>query len=243
MKRKLSRVALFVVMAAALFTIGGCYTDGINCLRGNGQLITENRSSQVFTQIVSNGSFDVFVMPSVIHEVRVESESNLIGFIKTYVSGDRLIIETASNRCINNTLPIRVTVYTPYANSFELNSSGYMQAFNLNVEEVFAFVNGSGKIDLDFVSDYMKGSISGSGTIEATGITNTTDLQISGSGNIYAYDLDQNKCYASISGSGNMYVFPNQLCNAIISGSGNIYYRGNPQIVQQITGSGRIIKQ
>jgi len=236
-------MAMLLLMLAAIFTINGCYIDNINCIRGNGQVVTETRTTQSFNQIASNGSFDIVVLPSLVHEVRLETESNLVDFIRTNVAGNRLIIETSNNRCINNTLPLRVTVYTPYVNGFEMNGSGSIVAHGLDVAELYANLNGSGSIDLDAAADLVRATISGSGTIDITGIADIADLQISGSGTIYAYGLDQNACYASITGSGNMYVYPNQLLDVEISGSGNLYYKGNPQLIQKITGSGRVIRQ
>jgi hypothetical protein len=236
-------MAMLLLMLAAIFTISGCYLDNINCIRGNGQVTTETRATQPFNQIVSNGSFEIVVLPSLVHEVRLETESNLIDFIRTDVAGNRLIIETSNNRCVNNTLPLRITVYSPYVNGFEMNGSGSMVAYGLDVAELSANLNGSGTIDLDAVADVVRCTISGSGTIEISGVTDISELQISGSGTIYGYDLDQNACYATITGSGNMYVYPNLLLDVEISGSGNLYYKGNPQLIQKITGSGRVIRQ
>lgn len=243
MKRTLSLPAMLVLLFAGFLTINGCYIDSFNCIEGNGVPATEMRNLNVFSEIVNNGSYEVRVLPSEVHQVRVESEDNIISFIKTFVSGNRLIVESAPNRCINHNLPVRITVFTPFVDAVELNGSGSIQAYGLETEELFATVNGSGYIDLDASTAFFKGVISGSGSIEISGIAETTDLRISGSGNIFAYDLDQNKCYASISGSGSMYVYPNQLLDANISGSGTIYCKGNPVINQRITGSGRIIKQ
>jgi hypothetical protein len=243
MKHLFSRTALSVVLAALVLSFSGCYIDGINCIEGNGNPMAETRSLESFNELVSNGSYDIRILPSTISEVRIEAESNLIGYISTFVAGNRLIVETVPNRCISHNLPVRITVYTPFVDAFELNGSGSIQAYGLNTEELYAWVNGSGSIDLDATTDFFKGSISGSGSIEITGLAETTDMQLSGSGTIFAYGLDQNKCYATISGSGNMYVYPNQLLDARITGSGTIYYKGNPTVNKQITGSGKIIRQ
>lgn len=243
MKHLFSRTALSVVLAALVLSFGGCYIDSLRCIEGNGRPVAETRSLISFNEVVSNGSYEIRVVPSTISEVRVETETNLIGYINTFVAGNRLIIESATNRCLNHNLPVRITVYAPYVDAYELNGSGSIQAYGLNTEELYAWVNGSGSIDLDATAEFFKGSISGSGSIEITGLIQTTDMQVSGSGSIFAYGLDQNKCYATISGSGNMYVYPNQLLDARISGSGTIYYKGNPAVIKHITGSGKIIRQ
>jgi len=226
----------------SMLLMSGCFKDSI-CIRGNGSPVVESRGVSSFREIVNNGSFEVRVLPGNTFEVRVDAESNLQEYIRTFVTGNRLIIETEGNRCINNTIPMLITVYAPFVDGIELNGSGYISAYDLYLDDLYLNLNGSGKIDIDVDALYVRASITGSGMIEITGITETSDFKISGSGNINAYDFTQSECYATISGSGNMYLSVTNLLDAVISGSGNIYYRGNPSLNQRITGSGRIIRQ
>lgn len=231
---------LGVVLIAA--SLNSCHKM-LNCLHGNGNPIIEERAVRDFHMITSNGSFDVYVFPSASHFVEVDAESNLIDYITTRVSGNKLVIETRNNRCLNNTIPIIINVYTPYIDEITLNGSGFVSAYGLSVEEMYLTLNGSGGIDVDLDAGYLQASIAGSGSIDVSGIVPLTDLSISGSGNIYAYPLRQQECFANISGSGNIYVNVSHLLDARISGSGTIYYRGNPDVISTITGSGRIIRQ
>lgn len=228
---------------AFLLSLSSCYKDGM-CLRGNGQPEIEVRSLPSFEGVVNNGSFDVRIVAADYYEVEVDAESNLLPYIQTTVAGRKLYIETVSNRCINNSMSIIVTVYTPYAEIIELNGSGSVAANELYLDNLKIKLNGSGTIDVDDVDVInLEAEISGSGRIGLSGIATTTELTITGSGNIEAYSLNQMRCFATTTGSGNMYVRVSSLLDAEISGSGNVYYRGNPDVVQHITGSGRVIKQ
>lgn len=232
----------FVLILFVVLVTSGCSKEDL-CIRGNGRSVFETRSLPVFYEVVNNGSFEVRVLPSTQYEVIVDAESNLIEYIRTSVSGGKLYIETVGNRCINNTLTMVVTVYTPYIDGLELNGSGFISAYDLYLDELQIRLNGSGQIIADADALLIKANISGSGTIDLSGIAPTTEFTISGSGKINAYLLTQQRCYASISGSGNMYVKPTELLDVLITGSGNVYYKGNPSIVQRISGSGRIIRQ
>lgn len=228
---------------ALMLTFSSCYKDGI-CIRGNGQPEIEIRSVGNFDEVINNGSFEVRIVPATYYEVEVDAESNLLSYIRTSVSGQRLFIETDENRCINNSMSMIVTVYTPYVDGIELNGSGSVSADDLFLDELKLRLNGSGEITVDDIDVLqINAKISGSGRISLSGIAETTDFSITGSGNIEAFQLNQQRCFATVSGSGNMYVRVSSLLDAIISGSGNIYYRGNPDVVQQISGSGRVIKQ
>lgn len=242
MKRIKTKMKALLLLTIIAFTLNSCYKI-TNCIPGNGIPVIEERGLSTFDMISSNGAYEVYVYPSNSYYVVVDAESNLIDFISTRVRGKSLVIESRNNRCLNNTIPIIVNVYTPYVEGFTLNGSGLIQAYGLSVDEMRLSLNGSGMIDIDLDTDFLQAHIAGSGTIEVSGVAPTTELSISGSGTILAYQLSQSWCYASITGSGSMYVHPNRLLDATITGSGSIFYRGNPEVISTITGSGRIIKQ
>ncbi|PKP53693.1 MAG: hypothetical protein CVT92_02930 [Bacteroidetes bacterium HGW-Bacteroidetes-1] len=241
-KSQISRLFLMLFIPVTLINFSGCRKDGI-CIRGNGQPIIETRSTQAFHEVINNGSFEVHILPADYYEVQVDAESNLMAYIRTSVSGGRLFIETVGNRCINNTMTIIITVYTPFVDGIELNGSGFVSVYDLYLDDLNIRLTGSGQIIADADALSIKANISGSGSIDLSGIAETTDFSISGSGAINSFSLSQQQCFATISGSGNMYIRVSQLLDAYITGSGNIYYRGNPDVVQRITGSGRVIRQ
>lgn len=237
-----SNITTFVLVLLTAAFSSSCSKDDL-CIRGNGRPSLETRSLPQFYEVVNNGSFEVRILPSNRYEVVIDAESNLIEYIRTSVSGGRLFVETIGNRCIDNTLTMVITVYTPYVDGLELNGSGFISAYDLYLDELQIRLNGSGKIIADADALLVKATVSGSGTIDLSGIAPTTELTISGSGRINAYPLTQQRCYATISGSGNLYVKPTDLLDVLITGSGNVYYKGNPAIIQRISGSGRIIRQ
>ena len=239
---KTNKLLLLLFVGITMLLLSSCYKEG-TCIRGNGRPEIETRITGTFNEVVNNGSFEVHILPGDRHEVQIDAESNLLPYIRTNVSGRRLFIETATNRCINNTMSIIVTVYTPYVDGIELNGSGYVSVYDLYLDELSIRLNGSGDIIADADALNINANITGSGTIELSGITETTNLNISGSGQIKAYSLNQRRCYSTISGSGSMYVRVSDLLDAVISGSGNIYYRGNPNVIQRISGTGRVIRQ
>lgn len=240
--RKYFNYSLMVLLLITLMISGGCIKD-LNCIDGNGYPINETRSLNTFHEVVCNGSFEVTVLPGDTYEVVVDAESNIIQYIRTSVSGGRLYIDTDDNRCVNNSIPVIITVYAPDVDGLDLNGSGSIWASGLYVDNLYLNISGSGNIEVNADALHIEAKISGSGSIDINGVSETSDLSISGSGNIFAYDLMQNRSASSISGSGNIYVTVNQVLDGKISGSGNIYYKGNPTVYQNISGSGRIIKQ
>lgn len=240
--RKYVNYTMMALFLLSVMITGGCIKD-LNCIDGNGNPITETRTVSSFHAVVCNGSFEVTVLSGTNYEVVVDAESNIIHYIRTSVAGGRLYIDTDNNHCINNTVPVIITVYAPDVDGLDLNGSGSIWASGLYVDNLFLNISGSGNIDVNADALHIEATISGSGSIDINGVSETSDLNISGSGNIFAYGLMQDDCQATISGSGNIYVTVNQELDGNISGSGNIYYKGNPTVYQNISGSGRIIKQ
>jgi hypothetical protein len=240
--RKYYNYAVMALLMLSVMITGGCIKD-LNCIDGNGNATNETRTMSPFHEVVCNGSFDVTVLPGTNYEVVVDAESNLIHYIRTSVAGGRLYLDTENNHCINNSIPVIITVYTPVVDGLDLNGSGSIWASGLYVDNLYLNISGSGNIEVNADASHLDASISGSGSMDINGVCETSDLSVSGSGNIHAYGMMQDGCQATISGSGNIYVNVNQMLDGKISGSGNIYYKGNPMVYQDISGSGRIIKQ
>ena len=219
----------------------------MSCLRhrieGNYHVVSVERTAVPFTQLTSEGEFDVYYSYSPTYSVVVEAEENLIPFIETEVHGNDMVIKTARHKNFDNHFPMKVYVQSPYINEVILSGSGKMNVDSTSSSGFNMVLSGSGSIDAEIYTNSFDARISGSGNIYLTGQTDQSGLKISGSGDIDAYEFLQGTCSADISGSGKMKVTVTDVLNAHISGSGNIYYRGNPVVNTSITGSGKVIHQ
>jgi hypothetical protein len=213
-----------------------------NCLRGNGVLGEETRTVEGFTGVVSEGEFDVLIVPDSDFAVTLEADDNLIQYIRTRVSGNTLIVDQGTRKCLRSDNPIRITVYMPEVTYLNLTGSGMITGDNIAADELTVHLTGSGLIDLrELNTGLLDALITGSGEIIFWGETVDADLDITGSGMIKAFHLESVNCIANISGSGNMQVRVEKLLTAYISGSGSIYYQGNPSVSANIIGSGAVI--
>ncbi len=237
----------------------GC--DGVGpCIDGNGSVRMETRNVESFTSISSESFFDVFIIQDSIEQVIVEAEENLLPYIRTIVNESTLILREQNHTCLDNTLPVKITVKVRNLEKVSLTGSGNIQGnsqinthtlevdltgsgnieMEANAQQVEAWLGGSGNIDLGTTSNDLKATITGSGDIHIRGNTLDSDLTITGSGDILAYGLTQDNCFVTISGSGNVYVSVNDYLDVKITGSGSVFYRGSPQVKANITGSGQV---
>ena len=233
------KLILLTLLVVALYS---CESGFWNCLRGNGTPGEETRELEYFNAFVSEGEFDILVIPDSIYTLKIEADQNLIPYIRTRVSGNKLVIDTGTRNCLRSDSPMLLTIRVPVLNYINLTGSGQITGDDLSTDEMRVEITGSGTIDLRGLDvNFLDALITGSGELIFWGTADETDFDITGSGNIDAFQLDSDKCVANISGSGNMYVRVESSLTAEISGSGNIFYKGTPAVSANISGSGSVI--
>jgi hypothetical protein len=217
-----------------------------DCVEGNNKIVTENRSSKIgsFSQIESNGAFDVYIEQSDSYEVKVEGDENILPYILTNKHGDKLVIETESEKCYSNKDAIKVYIKTKQLSYAKLNSSGIIECRKLKSDKLELVLSGSGDINFYNISIIeLNATSDGSGKLLlASGSATKSILVNNGSGNLDSKGLIQQTADATINGSGYIKVYFTKSLNAKIYGSGNIYYVGNENnITLKDEGSGDII--
>jgi len=231
-----------IAFLAGLTLMAHACENSWNCLRGNGVAGEETRDVSGFTGVVSEGEFDVFIVPDSEFSVKLEADENLIQYIRTGLSGNTLIVDQGTRKCLRSDNPIRITVYMPQVEYLNLTGSGMITGDNIESEKLRVELTGSGLIDLKELNvGLLDALITGSGEMIFWGNATDADLDITGSGAIKAFNLESVNCIANISGSGNIQVNVEKLLTAYISGSGSIFYLGNPGVSANITGSGAVI--
>jgi hypothetical protein len=250
-----------IILACALIT--SCEEMWNHCTEGNGHTSTDTRTLPAFSQIEVNGDFKVRVDTDAITVAIVKADDNLQDLIQTYVVGDKLVIESRHGDCLNSSHPIEISVTAPTVNNIELNGSGRVYCYGLNVDALILKLSGSGEMDLtqikagsatldlegsgniDFSADVenILSRIEGSGDITINGTAISSEFRVIGSGHVRAGGINTDVCTAYISGSGVIDTDVNNSLDVTIIGSGVVNYFGNPVITSNISGSGKIVKQ
>ena len=243
----MKRSSLLQTIATLLmiFLLFSCDDYWFNCLRGNGIVVNQERESDHFSGVISEGDFDIIIITDSVCKAVVVADENLLPYIRTSVRGDNLVVNNTSRRCLRTSdgNPVQIFIHTPAIHFISLEGSGVIYCDDLIcVDQIRLELTGSGLIDLrDIDALELDVLITGSGEIELWGICEYGDLDITGSGKIKAFHLEQDYCKANIPGSGDMFVFVYDTLDANISGSGNIFYKGNPHLNIRISGSGSVI--
>ncbi|QNM86925.1 DUF2807 domain-containing protein [Polaribacter pectinis] len=214
-------------------------------IKGNGNVVTVNRTTDDYDGVSVGGSFDVILIKGKEGNIKIEGEENIIPYIETEISGSTLKIKYKNNVNIRTTKRMTVTVTFNDIESVALGGSGNISSKELIKSKKFsASIGGSGNIQLKVDADDLKASIGGSGNIELEGNTNEFTCSIAGSGSVKAYELTTDELSANVAGSGSIKTTVKSKINAKLVGSGSVYYKGNPKhIDSKSVGSGSVLER
>lgn len=237
MKKTIQSIFLSTLLFAI---IGNAQTK----VKGNGKVITEERTTTQYDEINVSGFFDVVLVSGKEGVITIEGEENILPYVKVEVSGNVLKIYTKESFNISAKKDIILTVPFEQISSVSLSGSGDITTKNTIVGTTFkAKLSGSGDLNLDLKVTDLESSLSGSGDVVLIGNADNIVFKTSGSGDVDAIDLIAKKADVSISGSGDMKVNCTENLFARVSGSGDIFYKGEPEFKDtKVSGSGDISK-
>lgn len=215
-------------------------------IKGNGNVITENRTTAGYDEIKVSGFFDVDLVSGTEGNITIKGEENLLSAIKVEVENNVLKIYTEKNKNISPSAnkTIQITIPFEKISGISLVGSGDVSSKNTIKSDNFtAQLSGSGDLSLDIEASTFDLGVSGSGDVTLKGSTESFTSKLSGSGDIDAAKLIAKNGDFAISGSGDMKVFCSESLKARVSGSGDIQYGGDPKTKDtKVSGSGEISK-
>ena len=215
-------------------------------IKGNGKVVTIERSVGEYESIASAGWFDVILVDGKEGTITLKGEENLLEYIKTEVKNGKLTIKKEKGVNLSSSFwksgSIEVTIPIEEVNAVSLAGSGdVISRTTLKSDTFKASLAGSGDVNLSVEAKDFVASLSGSGDMEFNGSANNFKVSVAGSGDVDAFDLNADYVEASVAGSADLNVTAKQGIKARVSGSGDITYKGNPtKIDSKASGSGDI---
>lgn len=195
-------------------------------IRGNGNIITEQRTTAPFTHVHTNADINVHIIYGTEQKITVKGYQNLVAITETRLSNHTLIIHYNNNYYNVHNSNVEVFIEIPVLTELYTNGSADMWANGFTAgTNIFAHSNGSGDISI------------------ANSTYTNAELNINGNGKIKAQGLNSQSADATITGSGDIEITSSRFLNARISGSGDIWYWGNPEVTVNISGSGKVRKR
>ena len=186
MKRERTKIdgrwlAIPVVLVAWLML--GCVNVSLGNMRGNGNVVGQERSAQGFDSVVLAGVGDVHVHPGEEFRVVVTTDNNIQDLITTSVSGSTLHIGVQRNASFNATR-LTIDVYLPALRNVRLQGVGIIIVGAGEAPSLGITLDGVGDISAqNFKAGNVNVDLSGVGDIR-TWATDTLTGRISGVGDV-----------------------------------------------------------
>src|SRR6059058_2042040 len=173
--KKITIVFLTVCVALA----AGCRWVGV---RGNGQIKTDDRTINAFTEIDAGGAFEI-EWESGSPSLRITTDENLLSYVESDVSGDTLRLRTHEQ--IWPTHGIKVVISSPTRADARIRGAVRLTVKQLTGPKFVFEASGASRISLDGNVDELLADMTGASELEASGLqTKTAEISTTGAGNV-----------------------------------------------------------
>jgi hypothetical protein len=203
------------LLTFAALCLGGCHLSGI---RGNGHIVTENRTVQEFSSVEAEGAFDIEWVPGSA-SCTIRTDENLLRHVETSMSGKKLRLEWHGQ--LRPTHGMKVMLSSSALSGARLTGAVRLAGTRLSGNGFYLEGTGATRVTLD-------------------GTVNELMATMSGASKLDAESLQVKTAELSISGAGKAEVSPSEVLKVAISGAGKVTYIGNPTVEKHISGAGSI---
>lgn len=213
-------------------------------IRGNRDVITENRSVRNFDGVAVCCGMRVELTESNNFSVEVKAESNIMEYVRTEVSGGRLEIgfKGQVNIKTNETVVVYVSMPTiDYAGASSGSKLVGMSSFRGEDLEIDA--SSGAKVELAFTGSRIRANASSAGKIQLEGTGTRIKARASSGASVRAGDFRAQRGDANASSGGGVTVYVTDELEADASSGGGVRYRGNPANVDADRSSGGSVRK
>lgn len=211
-------------------------------IKGSGNVIQETRTLNSFNAIDIGGAFEIELIKSNEEKIIIETDDNIMPYIKTKISGGELEVE--NTRDINNPTELKLTIY--YKSLDEIELSGAAELFSADVLESSDFkmdCSGASEITLKLNVGNFEAEFSGASKVELEGSAKSTKIEASGAAVLRAYGLEINDLDLDASGASVVKVLALEKISIEASGAASVRYKGDPRIeLNGISGASSVRK-
>jgi hypothetical protein len=206
----------FAALIICGLALASCDIGGI---RGNGHVVTEQRSVGPFTNVDAGGAFDI-EWSSGAPSAAATADENLQQYIEVTTRDNVLRLRTRQS--IHFARSLKVTITSSALEAVKLSGASKLVAHQVKGAKFYLETTGAAKVTVD-------------GTVDEL-IANTT-----GASNLFADSLLTKNAQISVTGAGKARIAVSDSLKVSITGAGKIEYTGNPAHVgREIAGAGSI---
>ncbi len=193
-------------------------------IKGNGNVIKQERTPGSFRAITIAGSMDLYLRQGDREAVIVKTDENLQEVIITEIRDGKLSIHVKDDVEIRAT-DLEIHVECKHIESITSAGSGDIETTStLRSGKLSVSHGGSGDFDLELDVGKFSLSAAGSGDFELSGQVESMELSLAGSGDVEADDLECGHAKVSIAGSCDVKLKKGTAAKVNVAGSGDVKY-------------------
>jgi hypothetical protein len=233
----------FIAMLVVLFITSSCFIDGVMGIKGNRNVISENRNiSSKFEKIDIQQGIRLYLTQGNTTSLKVEADENILDLLITEVENNQLKIYFKKN--VYKAKARNVYLTTKNISSIEASSGSSVKTDNTWQSSDFLINTSSGSsVKINVNANAVTSSSSSGSTIKLFGKTNTFNAKASSGSSINADELLSKNVSAKVSSGANIRVNASGKLTAKASSGGSIGYEGNPTEINKDTSSGGSVNE
>ena len=237
---KITQKVVILILSVIIST--SCIYTG-SSLKGNGNVVEENRKVGDFEEIIVSRGMNVYISQGDITKVMVKADENLLDAIETRMEGD--VLEVTSNANIRTATVKKVFITTPDISSIRTSSGSNVFSETIITSKNLDLSASSGSnLKLEIKTGKVDASVSSGSNINIEGITDYFYGKASSGSNLKAENLSSKRSEMKASSGANIWINVKEELQAEASSGGNIFYYGNPESTDiEKSSGGNVIKK
>lgn len=225
-------------MLVLLFITSSCFIDGMTGIRGNGDVVSEDRTiSKDFDVIKVQQGIHLYLTQGNSTDLNVEADENIIDLLITEVKNNELKIYFEKNvyraKARNVYLTARSISEIRTSSGASVKSENTLQVNSLDLDS-----SSGSSIKVYVNAEEITSSASSGADIDIYGKTHSFSAKASSGSSIDADKLESVDAYAKASSGANIDVNVTGKLTANASSGGDIDFEGSPTNVNKDTSSG-----
>lgn len=245
-KTRTNMKPFFLFSLISLFIFSSCSYVGGKRVNGNGNIITQDRTTGKFNSVHVSGAINVYLkQDSAQQAIKVEADENLQELIEIEEENGVLYISPRDNYNLDpSNKNIKVFVTAPHFIS--LGASGASNLYSENkltsVETLDIDLSGASEIKMDIKAPRINTEVTGASSVVLTGETKDFRIEGSGASEIKCFGLMTETTELDISGAFSAEIFASVKLDVQASGASDVKYKGAPSVSQDLSGASSIRK-
>jgi hypothetical protein len=233
-----------IVIMLMLGLIAGTLASCKAGLKGNGNVVTQNRNVTPFTAININGVFPVEIQQDGGPEwVKVVTDENLQKLIKVENSGSTVEINMDDEANFKKSTKMKVVINVKDLRELSYESVGNLTTTMLKLDSLEVNSEAVGKLKLNIESNYLRANLNSVGSTTLTGQVKEVRINNKSVGALNAFNLKANTLMIHNTAVGSAEIYADSAFYIRNESIGTLEYKG-PGDVKELssTGVGKVKK-